>query len=66
VRACHINELHKDSTGAYPYRELFRLMRQSGYDRVTECEVGMTPPDVGSGSEILRYYKALWTELARG
>jgi sugar phosphate isomerase/epimerase len=66
VRSCHINELYKDCTGAYPYRELFRLMRQSGYDRVTECEVGMTPPDAASGSEILRYFKALWTELVRG
>ncbi len=66
VRSCHINELYKDSTGVYPYRELFKLMRESGYDRVTECEVGMTPPDVKSGTEILRYYKALWTELSHG
>lgn len=66
VRSCHINDLWKDSTGAYPYGELFRLMRESGYDRVTECEVGWTPPDVKTGVELLRYYKALWEELARG
>jgi len=66
VRSCHINDLWKDTTGAYPYRELFRLLRESGYDRVTLCEVGKIPPDVASGEEMLRYYKALWTELARG
>jgi len=63
IRSCHINELYKDSTGVYPYRELFRLFREHGYDRVTLCEVGRTPPDPDSGQELLRYYKALWTEL---
>jgi sugar phosphate isomerase/epimerase len=66
IKSCHINELYKDSTGAYPYRELFRLFRESGYDRVTLCEVGKSPPDAATGEETLRYYKALWTELARG
>ena len=65
LRSCHINELWKDQAGVYPYRELFRLMRDTGYDRVTLCEVGKTPPDVASGEEVLRYYKALWTELTR-
>jgi sugar phosphate isomerase/epimerase len=64
--SCHINDLYKDAQGAYPYRELFRLLRESGYDRVTLCEVGKTMPDLPSGEEFLRYYKALWTELARG
>ncbi len=66
VRSCHINEIYKDSLGVYPYRELFRLLRESGYDRVTLVEVGRTMPDAPSGEELLRYYKALWTELARG
>jgi sugar phosphate isomerase/epimerase len=66
IRSCHINELYKDAAGAYPYRELFRLFRANGYDRVTLCEVGRTPPDLDSGIEVLRYYKALWTELNRG
>jgi sugar phosphate isomerase/epimerase len=66
VRSCHINELYKDSTGAYPYRELFRLFREHGYDRATLIEVGHTPRDPASGVEILRYYKALWGELNRG
>jgi sugar phosphate isomerase/epimerase len=64
LRSCHINELYKDRAGAYPYRELFRLMRETGYDRVTLVEVGKSMPDVPSGEELLRYYKALWTELA--
>jgi hypothetical protein len=29
-------------------------------------EVGRGMPDPESGAEMLRYYKALWTELARG
>ncbi|MFL5242699.1 MAG: sugar phosphate isomerase/epimerase family protein [Gemmataceae bacterium] len=66
IRSCHINELHKDSTGAYPYRELFRLFRESDYDRVTLCEAGRGMPDAASGEELLRYYKALWSELAKG
>lgn len=64
IRSCHINDLYKDLAGAYPYRQLFQLMRQSGYDRVTMIEVaGM--PDLPSSEVFLRYYKALWTELAR-
>lgn len=63
IRSCHINELYKDTLGQYPYRELFRLLRESGYDRVTLVEVGRAMPDVASGQELLRYYKALWTEL---
>jgi sugar phosphate isomerase/epimerase len=66
LKSCHINDLYRDMTGAYPYRELFRLMRETGYDRVTLCEVGRAIPDPGSAEEFLRYYKALWRELARG
>ncbi len=65
IRSCHINEIYKDSLGQYPYRELFRLFRETGYDRVTLIELGRGMPDVASGEEVLRYYKALWTELAR-
>jgi hypothetical protein len=66
IRSCHINEIYKDSLGAYPYRELFRLFREAGYDRYTLVEVGRTPPDAASGEDMLKYYKALWLELARG
>jgi hypothetical protein len=63
IRSCHINELYKDAAGVYPYRELFHLFRQHGYDRATLCEVGRSVPDEKLGAEMLRYYKALWTEL---
>jgi hypothetical protein len=66
LKSCHINDLYKDELGVYPYRELFRLMRGVGYDRVTLCEVGRTPGSVQDGTDMLRYYRALWTELARG
>jgi hypothetical protein len=33
---------------------------------VTLCEVGKGMPTPETGEELLRYYKALWTELARG
>lgn len=62
LKSCHINDLG----GAYPYRELFRLMRETGYDRVTLCEVGRSYPDPAAGEEFLRKYKATWAELARG
>jgi sugar phosphate isomerase/epimerase len=65
IKSCHINELYKDAAGTYPYRELFRLLRENGYDRVTLCEVGRTPGSAADGEELLRYYKALWTELTR-
>jgi sugar phosphate isomerase/epimerase len=60
IKSCHINELHS----GYPYRELFRLMRETGYDRVTLAEI-QGEPDVPSAERLLRYYKALWTEWAR-
>ncbi len=66
LKSCHINELYRDVDGRYPYRELFALLRGIGYDRYTLCEVGKTPPDATSGEEMLRYYRALWMELARG
>src|SRR5947209_11170108 len=65
VRSCHINELYKDASGDYPYRELFRLFRAAGYDRATLIEVGRRAPDPDTGVELLRYYKALWTALNR-
>ncbi len=66
IRSCHINDLYRDQTGAYPYRELFRLLRGAGYDRATLCEVGGSIPDPKVGAEFLRYYKALWNEQTRG
>ena len=61
IKSCHINELHS----GYPYRELFRLFRETNYDRVTLAEIqGM--PDAATGERLMRYYKMLWSELARG
>jgi sugar phosphate isomerase/epimerase len=65
IRSCHINEIYKDTTGRYPYRELFTLLRGIGYDRVTLIEIGRSWPDSDAGTEMLRYYKALWQELCR-
>ncbi|MFO0843537.1 MAG: sugar phosphate isomerase/epimerase family protein [Gemmataceae bacterium] len=66
VKSCHINDLYKDQTGAYPYRELFRLLREINYDRATLIEVGRVWKDADAGAEFLRYYKALWNEQTRG
>ncbi len=55
VRSVHINELY---TG-YPYRELFGLLRKSGYSRYTLAEVAESKEP----ERFLRYYKALWQEL---
>jgi sugar phosphate isomerase/epimerase len=60
IRCCHITELWSD----YPYRELFGLLQQTGYDRFTLCEIGSSiqPED---GVPFLRCYKGLWKELGR-
>lgn len=65
LRCCHINELYKDASRAYPYRELFRLLRETGFAGGTLIEIGRAMPDPASGAELLRYYKALWMELTR-
>jgi hypothetical protein len=64
IKSCHINDLYKDNAGQYPYRELFSLLASKGYDRYTLIEVGKTPADAAAGEEFLKYYKALWLELA--
>lgn len=61
VRSCHINDL--DSK--YPYRELFALFRESGYDRYTLCEYGKGVP-AADGAEFLRRYRTRWEELSAG
>ncbi len=58
LKSCHINEL---ANPAYPWRELFTLMRKSGYDRWTLCEVAESKEP----ERFLAYYRALWTELNR-
>lgn len=53
----HINELSND----YPWRELFTLLRASGYQRYTMMEV----QESREPERFLRWYRALWTELNR-
>jgi sugar phosphate isomerase/epimerase len=60
IKSCHINELYS----AYPWRELFTCFREMGYDRVTLAEIP-SMPDPASGERLMRYYKALWSELTR-
>lgn len=61
LRSCHINDLGSK----YPYRELFALFREAGYDRFTLCEYGkaVAPQD---GVEFLKSYRAQWLALAAG
>ena len=66
IKNCHINSLYNDALGKYPYRELFRLLREKGYERMTMIEVGQDFVEKGAGLEFLQHYKALWTELCRG
>lgn len=65
IKSCHINELENDASGKYPYRELFKLLRESGYDRYTLIEIGKSY-DVDAGTEYLKKYKALWEQLVKG
>lgn len=57
LKSCHINEL----VSGYPYRELFELMKKSGYDRWTLCEAAESKEP----ERFLRFYRALWLELNR-
>ncbi|MFO0876692.1 MAG: TIM barrel protein [Gemmataceae bacterium] len=66
IRSCHINDLLNDPAGAYPYRELFRLLRGIHYDRPTLIEYGKVFADPDTGAEFLRYYRALWNEMQKG
>jgi sugar phosphate isomerase/epimerase len=63
IKSCHINDLENDEKGKYPYRELFKLFRQAGYDRYTMCEVGKSY-DVAEGTAFLKKYKAQWEKLS--
>ncbi|MEZ6139814.1 MAG: TIM barrel protein [Zavarzinella sp.] len=65
IKSVHINDLWKDHQKVYPYRELFSLLTQLGYNRYTLIELGYTPPDVAAGEQLLRFYKALWLELCQ-
>lgn len=57
IKSVHINEL----ISGYPYRELFRLLRETKYDRYTLAEC----PATDQPERFLKYYRALWEELCR-
>ncbi|MFO0937799.1 MAG: TIM barrel protein [Gemmataceae bacterium] len=65
IRSCHINDLDKDKSGKYPYRELFTKLKGIGYDRYTMCEVGKSysPKE---GEAFLKQYKEKWMQLMAG
>ena len=54
---CHINELWNE----YPWRELFTLLRESGYSRYTLAEI----PESSDPLRLMKYYCGLWRELGR-
>jgi sugar phosphate isomerase/epimerase len=58
IKSCHINEL---ANPAYPWRELFTLLRQAKYERYTLCEC----QESKEPERFLRWYAALWRELTR-
>ncbi|MGQ0633407.1 MAG: sugar phosphate isomerase/epimerase family protein [Planctomycetaceae bacterium] len=53
----HINELHN---ARYPYRELFALLRKANYEGYCLSE----SPATKDPEQVMKYYKALWRELA--
>jgi sugar phosphate isomerase/epimerase len=62
ILSCHITEL----TSGYPWRELFTLFRQTGYDRFTLAEIlPLKSKDTGDQVRFLQFYRALWQELGR-
>lgn len=57
IRSVHITDLTNE---AYPWRELFTLLRGINYDRYTLAEI----PGSSDPERVMRYYRALWAELA--
>ena len=58
VRCCHITDLRS----AYPYRELFSLLEQSGFDGFTLCEFP-DPVPAYNGATWLADYRERWVAL---
>jgi sugar phosphate isomerase/epimerase len=58
IKNVHINEL---ANPAYPWRELFSLLRAMKYERYTLCEA----QESKEPERFLRWYSALWRELTR-
>lgn len=58
LRNVHIRELWRTD---YPWREFFDLLTRVGYSRYTLAEI----PASSDTIRVMRYYKALWTELKK-
>jgi len=58
IRNVHLHELSDEK---YPFRELFALLRASGYNRYTLAEVAESKET----ERYMRNFKTLWTELKR-
>ena len=58
IHNVHINELADER---YPWRELFTLLRDSGYERYTLCEA----QESKEPERFLHWYRALWKEMNR-
>lgn len=58
IKSVHIRELYDRS---YPYRELFHLLKATGYDRYCLAEIAESPEP----ERLMNYYRALWSELTR-
>jgi sugar phosphate isomerase/epimerase len=59
IGSVHINELYRRE---YPWRELFTLLREGGYEGCCLAELGQTSADPLA---VMRYYRALFDELTR-
>lgn len=55
IKSCHITELANE---AYPWKELFSLLKGIGYDRFTLAEI----QDCPDRERLMRFYRALWLE----
>jgi sugar phosphate isomerase/epimerase len=53
IREVHLRDLYDE---AYPWRELFALLVDQGYDGFTLAEI----PDSPDPERVLRYFRALW------
>jgi len=56
IQLVHINELYLKE---YPWRELFTLLKASGYNGYCLAEI----PGSSDAARVMNYYRALWEEL---
>ena len=59
IQLVHINELYR---WEYPWRELFTLLKESGYNGYTLAEI----PGSSDALRMMDYYRALWEALCTG